>query len=145
RDGLRRRGQAGQRSQKNAFCRPDHFDLSGASICFVVIFASNATLNMQTIISSKLCCPQTTVLVGSGFSGLFGELSKCSVHCSFVPFGSFIGSARSYQSCQCQLNRGTSSSVSAFPSGKSSRYCADLPRMCMCGCSPRRVTSSGMV
>src|SRR5947207_15754197 len=121
------------------------FGLAGASICFVVMLASKATLNMQTIISSKLCWPQITVLVGSGFSGLFFELSKCSVHSSFVPLGSFMGSVKSYQSCQCQLKRGTFSKVSAFPSAKTIRYCADLPRMCMCGCRPSNVRSSGMV
>src|SRR2546421_11630945 len=94
---------------------------AGASICFVVSLASKATLNMQTIISSKLCWPQITVLVGSGFSGLFFELSKCSVHSSFVPLGSFMGSMKSYQSCQCQLKRGTFSKVSVFPSAKTIR------------------------
>jgi len=42
----------------------------------VVILASKVTLNMQTIISSKLCWPQITVLVGSGFSGLFLRVVK---------------------------------------------------------------------
>src|SRR4029077_1341189 len=100
---------------------------------------------MQIIISSKLCWPQITVLDGSGFSGLFFELSKCSVHSTFVPLGNGMGSARSYQSCQCQLYFGTSSRVSVFPSAKTIRYCADLPRMCMWGCRPSSVTFSGMV
>src|SRR5258708_14629694 len=100
---------------------------------------------MQTIISSKLCWPQITVLVGSGFSGLFFELSKCSVHSSFAPLGSWMGSAKSYQSCQCQLKRGTFNKVSLLPSAKTIRYSADLPRMCMCGCRPSSVTSSGIV
>src|SRR5262249_8657610 len=117
-----------QRSQRGHCAR---FGFSGANICLVVNPASKATLNMQTIISSKLCWPQITVFDGSGFSGLFFELSKCSVHSSFVPFGSFIGSARSYQSCQCQLYRGTFSSVSVLPSAKTMRYSADLPRMCI--------------
>src|SRR2546421_5174121 len=79
------------------------FGRAGASICWVVILASKVTLNMQTIISSEVCWPQITVLVGSGFSGLFFALSKCSVHSSFVPLGSLMGLAKSYQSCQCQV------------------------------------------
>ena len=39
------------------------------------VSAGKATLKKQTIISSKLCCPQVTVLLGSGFSGFFAELS----------------------------------------------------------------------
>src|SRR5215472_2133499 len=100
---------------------------------------------MQTIISSKLCWPQMTVFDGSGFSGLFFELSKCSVHSILLPFGKRTGSAKLYQSCQCQLYRGTSSSVSLRPSAYTTRYCADLPRMCMWGCNPTSVTSSGTV
>src|SRR5438105_2421226 len=56
-----------------------------------------------------------------------------------------MGSANSYQSCQCQLYWGTLSSVSVFPSGRTNRYSADFPRICMCGCRPTSVTSSGTV
>src|ERR1700738_2265245 len=49
---------------------------SGADNSFADMVASNFKLKNPTIISSQLCCPQITDLVGSGFSGLFGELSK---------------------------------------------------------------------
>src|SRR5690242_9232681 len=62
--------------------------VSGAdNTSFVDSSAGNAKLKKQTSISSKLCCPQITVLVGSGFSGLLAELSKCAVHSILVPFG----------------------------------------------------------
>jgi hypothetical protein len=50
--------------------------LSGrGSRSFDGVSAGKATLKKQTIISSKLCCPQVTVLLGSGFSGFLAELS----------------------------------------------------------------------
>src|SRR5215467_12969005 len=66
------------------------------------ILASKTRLKKPTIISSQLCSPQVTSLVGSAFSGLLGELSKCAVHSIRVPLGSETGSARLYQFCQCQ-------------------------------------------
>ena len=51
------------------------------------VLASKTKLKKPTIISSQLCWPQMTVFVGSGFSGLSAELSKCAVHSIFVPFG----------------------------------------------------------
>ena len=70
---------------------------------FAGSFASKTRLKKPTIISSQFCWPQMTVFVGSGFSGLLGELSKCAVHSIFVPLGRVMGSGRLYQSCQCQL------------------------------------------
>ena len=64
--------------------------------------ASKTRLKNPTIISSQLCSPHTTSLVGSAFSGLFGELSKCAVQAMVVPLGSATGSSRFYQFCQCQ-------------------------------------------
>src|SRR5262252_6818160 len=66
------------------------------------IFASKTRLKNPTIISSQLCSPQVTSFVGSAFSGLLGELSKCAVHSIRVPLGSETGSVRLYQFCQCQ-------------------------------------------
>src|SRR6478735_486664 len=64
--------------------------------------ASKTRLKNPTIISSQLCSPHATSLVGSAFSGLFGELSKCAVQAIVVPLGSATGSSRLYQFCQCQ-------------------------------------------
>src|SRR5579871_6036303 len=80
------------------FATPD-FD---AKTSLTGIFASKTRLKNPTIISSQLWSPQVTSFVGSALAGLFGELSKCAVHSIFVPFGSTIGFARLYQSCQCQ-------------------------------------------
>src|SRR5579863_8123768 len=66
------------------------------------ILASNTRLKKPTIISSQLCSPQITSLVGSALSGLLGELSKCAVQSILVPLGRAIGSSRLYQFCQCQ-------------------------------------------
>jgi len=63
------------------------------------IFASNTRLKKPTIISSQLCSPQMTSFVGSAFSGLLAELSKCAVQSMRVPFGSAIGSSSVYQFC----------------------------------------------
>src|SRR5215831_8973465 len=66
------------------------------------IFASKTRLKKPTIISSQLCSPQVTSWVGSAFSGLAAELSKCAVHSMRAPLGSETGSVRLYQFCQCQ-------------------------------------------
>ena len=58
-----------------------------------------------------------TGFVGSGLSGLRGELSQWATACSFDPLGSLIGSANRYMFCQLKSHRGTDSSVSFFPSG----------------------------
>src|SRR5882672_4379416 len=92
----------------------------------------NARLKKPTIISSQLCCPQITVFVGSGFSGLFGELSKCAVHSIRAPGGSTIGSSRLYQSCQCQLYCGTRRIARVSPPGNTMRYSKSFPLACMC-------------
>ena len=47
----------------------------------------------QLLISSQFWGPQTTFFVGSGLKRLAGELSKCVMKRSFVPFGSATGSA----------------------------------------------------
>src|SRR3984957_20675454 len=78
-------------------------DLSAGNRARAGVLASKTRLKKPTIISSQLCWPQITVLVGSGFSGLSAELSKCAVHSIFVPLGRTSGSAKLYQSCQCQL------------------------------------------
>src|SRR5580765_4083184 len=72
----------------------------GEEISLAGIAASNLKLKKPTIISSQLCWPQMTALVGSGFSGLLGELSKWAVHSILVPCGRSMGLARLYQSCQ---------------------------------------------
>src|SRR5262249_38818376 len=77
--------------------------LGAAKISFTGAFASNTRLKKPTIISSQLWSPHLTSCLGSVLSGLFGELSKWAVHSIRAPFGRTIGSARLYQSCQCQL------------------------------------------
>ncbi len=52
------------------------------------------TSNHPIIISSHVCGPQVTVAVGSGFRGLFAELSYTAKHSILVPRGSSFGLAR---------------------------------------------------
>src|SRR5260370_20904810 len=103
--------------------------------------ASNTRLKNPTIISSQLWSPHVTSLVGSAFSGLFGELSKCAVQSILVPFGSAIGCSRLYQFCQCQSKRGTLRRMSVLPEGNTARYSKSFPRPCMCGCRLASLTS----
>ena len=63
---------------------PALFFLSGKRLA-TGILASNTRLKKPTIISSQLCSPQITSLVGSAFSGLAAELSKCAVHSILDP------------------------------------------------------------
>ena len=49
----------------------------------------------QLLISSQFCGPHTTFFAGSGLKRFAGELSKCEMNRSFVPFGIAIGSANS--------------------------------------------------
>src|ERR1700722_15512142 len=92
-------------------------DLSAGNRARAGVLASKTRLKKPTIISSQLCWPQITVLVGWGFSGLSAELSKWAVHSILAPFGRLRGVSRLYQSCQRQLYLGTLSSVSVRPSG----------------------------
>src|SRR6201993_3573892 len=94
---------------------------------FGEIFGSYTRLKKPTIISSQLCCPQITVFVGSGFSRLFLELSKWAVHSMRLPGGRLMGSARLYQSCQCQLYWGTRRIVRVSPFGNTTRYSKSFP------------------
>ena len=76
--------------------------------------ASKTRLNMPTIISSKLCWPQITVFVGIRVLRIVRRVVEVLGALELRALGSLIGSARSYQSCQCQLYRGTFSRVSVF-------------------------------
>src|SRR5215475_13798406 len=96
------------------------------------ILASKTRLKKPTIISSQLCSPQLTSLVGSALSGLLRELSKCAVHSIFVPLGSRIGCSSVYQFCQCQLKCGTLKRVWLSLVGFTTRYSKSLPRPCIC-------------
>src|SRR2546421_8108382 len=65
---------------------------------YTTLFRSTATSKNPIIISSQLCSPKRTSAPGSGFRGLFAELSKYPIHCKRVPAGSTRGSARDRKS-----------------------------------------------
>src|SRR5262249_37271596 len=67
----------------NAYC-PDGFVASGVTSVIVP--------KKPIIISSQVWSPHRTTAVRSGFDLLFGELSKCAMTSSVVPFGKDFGS-----------------------------------------------------
>src|SRR5665213_2273196 len=79
------------------------------AILFGSTLLSKTSPMKQLLISSQFCKPHTTSFLGSGFHGLFGELSKCEMPIRRVPLGSKTGSANSKPSCQLKSHLALSS------------------------------------
>ncbi len=62
--------------------------------------ASIVQTNQPSIISSQVCSPHRTVLLGSGLAGLPSELSNRATHFKTEPAGTFFASLNQYMFCQ---------------------------------------------